>query len=53
MYCDNAAARKPCLSVSLGMIFLVERSLNSRSQVSLSPTENKRLRKALASPTSL
>jgi hypothetical protein len=37
MYCDNAAARKPCLCVNFGIIFLVERRLNSRSQVSLSP----------------
>jgi hypothetical protein len=37
MYCDKAVARKPCLSVSSAVIFLVEQRLNSRSQVSLSP----------------
>ncbi|NGO52150.1 hypothetical protein [Allomesorhizobium camelthorni] len=32
MYCDKVAARKPCLCVSFGMIFLVEQRLNSGGQ---------------------
>jgi hypothetical protein len=32
MYCDKAAVRKPCLCVSLEVIFLVEQRLNSRRQ---------------------
>jgi hypothetical protein len=32
MYCDKVATRKPCLCVSFGNDFLVERRLNSRCQ---------------------
>jgi hypothetical protein len=32
MYCDKAATRKPCLCVSFGNDFLVERRVNNRCQ---------------------